>query len=164
MNWIARRKLRRWATCLPPVTILFFTVLALLMTRWQPLKPPTNIDLALALYAESAAVQPSTTLAGDLDRIIRDRLRCYTLRHNPLDRMGECNYMYVQDILESSRKEIASPAETGLFIRAVTPCPIVFSMCMGDQDNIEKCIRMERQCIDAKLDRFWRGATSPQSY
>ncbi|MGE4552862.1 MAG: hypothetical protein AB7D57_07100 [Desulfovibrionaceae bacterium] len=126
-------------------------------TTIEPTDEFSNIDRALSLYNRALEVKPSRMGAEGFTRIIRDRLDCYDAAESPMDRSRLCNLAYVDGIIRNARAHVQAMPELGLFIERVQFCPMVYSMCIGGTRSPEDCITLERQCIDAALDYYWRG-------
>lgn len=123
----------------------------------------SNIDYALRLYEDAKKVEVAQTNAKELAAIIDQRIQCYRKHSDPHERIQTCQGAYLKDIVNTSRKNIRSMPELGLFLRFVQGCPIVYSLCIGELDDPVRCRVMERQCIDCQLDRYWRGAVRPRA-
>ena len=117
-----------------------------------------NIDMVVQAYQKIARVQPSKVGSEGFTQIIRRRLTCYERTATPLERFRVCSTPYVDEIIRNARQYVKSKPDLGRFIRRVRFCPIIHSMCIGEHQEPEHCILMERQCIDSELDRYWRGA------
>lgn len=120
-----------------------------------------NIDAALQIYESSRRAEPSRVGREEFQTIIRERARCYKQMTEPLGRKRSCNIAYVDAIIRTAREKLKSVPELGLFIRRVQYCPIMYSMCVGENQNTEACVEVERNCIDITLDKYWRGASIP---
>ncbi len=108
-----------------------------------------------ALYAFSATVPQSEKLGQRFEEISAARIRCY--HTTPIGRLDICSKDYTYQILEAGRQEVDSAPDLGNFISQVSYCPIVHSICMGEKDDLNQCIKAESQCIDGMLDLYWRG-------
>jgi hypothetical protein len=117
-----------------------------------------NIDYVVWAYEWIARVQPSKVGSEGFAQIIRNRLTCYARSATPLERFRVCSTPYVDEIIRNARQYVKSKPDIGRFIWRVQFCPIIHSMCIGEHHGLEDCILMERQCIDAVLDLYWRGA------
>jgi hypothetical protein len=123
-----------------------------------------NAELAEQLYDEAAHVLPSRIGDAAFTKIIEKRLECYGPQtQTPLERFRVCGTPYVNEIIRTARAAVQSKPELGLFIRRVQYCPIVHSMCVGEHQEPGQCLQLERRCIDAALDKYWRGATAPSA-
>lgn len=120
--------------------------------------PFSNIDAAVQMYDQSQQAEPSRVGREEFKAIIRDRVQCYDKVTAPLGRKRLCNIAYVDAIIHTAREKLKSAPRLGLFIGVVQYCPIVYSMCIGENMNGESCVAVERQCIDITLDKYWRGA------
>jgi hypothetical protein len=137
--------------------ILFLAYRATLTT---PAERHNNIDAMRQLYSRIARVPPSKVGSAGFTQAIQDRVACYERSPTPLERFDTCSTPYVNAIIRNARRYVESKPELGLFIGAVQYCPIIYSMCTGQSQDRAFCIMMERQCIDATLDKYWRGVDS----
>lgn len=119
----------------------------------------TNIQLVRELYSNVRETLPSEVNAEENTQAIQNRLRCYEENHDYGQRIQICNNKYVKSIVHNARKAVHSRPNLGEFVLNVDLCPILYNICMGQtEDDKERCIRFERQCIDYTLDMFWRGS------
>jgi hypothetical protein len=125
----------------------------------ENLNGKSNIRIVADLYNKVRETLPSEINAEDNTNAIRDRLECYGQNHGYWQRIRVCNNAYVKHIVEVARSTIHSRPDIGEFVLNVSMCPILFNLCMGqtDQDR-ERCILFEHQCIDYTLDTYWRGS------
>ena len=102
---------------------------------------------------------PSEVNAAENTQTIQNRLKCYEENHDYGQRIQICNNKYVKSLVRHARKGIHSRPSLGEFVLNVDMCPILYNICMGQtEDDKERCILFERQCIDYTLDMFWRGS------
>jgi hypothetical protein len=147
--------------------LICFALLAALVWLKQDLAPVTpadqrkNIDVAQRAYERISRVKPSKVGGAEFEEIIRRRLACYEETAFPLERFRVCGASYVDAIVRTARESVKSRPELGQFIRRVQYCPIIHSICTGEHHDAESCVLMERQCIDATLDQYWRGEAAP---
>ena len=119
----------------------------------------SNIQLVRELYNNVRDTLPSEVNAAENTLTIQNRLRCYEENHDYGQRIQICNNKYVKSIVHHARKAVHSRPNLGEFVLNVDLCPILYNICMGQtEDDKERCIRFERQCIDYTLDIFWRGS------
>ena len=119
----------------------------------------TNIQLVRDLYNNVRDTLPSEVNAEENTLTIQNRLRCYEENHDYGQRIQICNNKYVKSIVQHARKAVHSRPSLGEFVLNVDLCPILYNICMGQtEDDKDRCIRFERQCIDYTLDMFWRGS------
>ena len=119
----------------------------------------TNIQLVRDLYSNVRDTLPSEVNAAENTLTIQNRLRCYEENHDYGQRIQICNNKYVKGIVHHARKAVHSRPNLGEFVLNVDLCPILYNICMGQtEDDKERCILFERQCIDYTLDMFWRGS------
>ena len=119
----------------------------------------TNIQLVRDLYNNVRDTLPSEVNAEENTLTIQNRLRCYEENHDYGQRIQICNNKYVKGIVHHARNAVHSRPNLGEFVLNVDLCPILYNICMGQtEDDKERCILFERQCIDYTLDMFWRGS------
>lgn len=119
----------------------------------------TNIQLVRQLYNNVRDTMPSEVNAAENTQTIQNRLKCYEENHDYWQRIQICNNKYVKSLVRHARKGIHSRPSLGEFVLNVDMCPILYNICMGQtEDDKERCILFERQCIDYTLDMFWRGS------
>ena len=119
----------------------------------------TNIQLVRDLYNNVRDTLPSAVNAEENPLTLQNRLRCYEENHDYGQRIQICNNKYVKGIVHHARKAVHSRPNLGEFVLNVDLCPILYNICMGQtEDDKERCILFERQCIDYTLDMFWRGS------
>ena len=119
----------------------------------------TNIQLVRDLYSNVRDTLPSEVNAEENTLTIQNRLRCYEENHDYGQRIQICNNKYVKSIVHNARNAVHSRPNLGEFVLNVDLCPILYNICMGQtEDDKERCILFERQCIDYTLDMFWRGS------
>ena len=119
----------------------------------------TNIQLVRQLYNNVRDTMPSEVNAAENTQTIQNRLKCYEENHDYGQRIQICNNKYVKSLVRHARKGIHSRPSLGEFVLNVDMCPILYNICMGQtEDDKERCILFERQCIDYTLDMFWRGS------
>lgn len=125
----------------------------------QDLKNKSNINLVRNLYHKVEKTNPSVVNAKENQETISARLQCYETHYEYSQRIQICNNSYIKNIVLLARKSIHSRPNLGEFVLNVALCPVINNLCMGqNENNREKCIQFERQCIDYTLDVFWRGA------
>lgn len=119
----------------------------------------SNVRIVRELYERVRNTLPSGVNAAGNAEAIRERLQCYEENHDYTQRIQVCNNAYVKKIVALAREAIHSRPNIGEFVLNVDKCPIVYNLCMGqtDQDR-DRCVLFERQCIDYTLDVFWRGS------
>lgn len=117
----------------------------------------SNVDFARELFIQVAGREASSVNAIVNTRIINDRLSCYENNPEYVKRVSLCNDGYLKSIVNAARVEIHARPSLGEFIGSVRACPIMFGMCRGAGNSVERCILFERQCIDYFLDVYWRG-------
>jgi hypothetical protein len=119
----------------------------------------SNLRIVRDLYERVLGTLPSGVNAAGNAAAIRDRLKCYEENHSYTQRIQVCNNAYVKRIVGLARETIHSRPNIGEFVLNVDKCPILYNLCMGqtEQDR-ERCVLFERQCIDYTLDVFWRGS------
>lgn len=159
-------------------TVLFFYTLAL----FAPVSRVDDLSLSLSLlrdiYEKVGKVNPSR-LTPQLLKVVQQRIECY--KKTPTVRLdGFCTSDYLERLASIGRAEIASAPQLGRFLIRARFCPIVYSICMGEEQPDEaskygqsgeleyetypytgddnECNKMESRCIDAVLDTYWRGA------
>ena len=119
----------------------------------------SNIQLVRDLYNNVRDTLPSEVNAVENTQAIQHRLKCYEEIHDYGQRIQICNNKYVKRIVHNARKAVHSRPNLGEFVLNVDLCPILYNICMGQtEDDKERCILFERQCIDYTLDMFWRGS------
>ena len=119
----------------------------------------TNIQFVRELYNNVRDTMPSEVNAAENMQTIQNRLKCYEENHDYGQRIQICNNKYVKSLVRHARKGIHSRPSLGEFVLNVDMCPILYNICMGQtEDDKERCILFERQCIDYTLDMFWRGS------
>ena len=119
----------------------------------------SNIQLVRQLYNNVRDTMPSEVNAVENTQTIQNRLKCYEENHDYGQRIQICNNKYVKSLVRLARKGIHSRPNLGEFVLNVDMCPILYNICMGQtEDDKERCILFERQCIDYTLDMFWRGS------
>ena len=119
----------------------------------------SNIQLVRQLYNNVRDTMPSEVNAVENTQAIQNRLKCYEENHDYGQRIQICNNKYVKSLVRHARKGIHSRPSLGEFVLNVDMCPILYNICMGQtEDDKERCILFERQCIDYTLDMFWRGS------
>ncbi|MDR1576767.1 MAG: hypothetical protein LBT86_00860 [Deltaproteobacteria bacterium] len=111
------------------------------------------------LYNFLITVNPSN-LNPQLKTMVEDRIRCYA--DVPSNRLtGLCKDSYANSLIKIGRRGIASAPNLGGMLREISLCPIVYSVCRGHgdggDDDQERCVYVESQCLDGLLDYFWRG-------
>lgn len=165
-----------------PWILLGTTLVFYILAFFAPVSRVDDSGLSLFtlrnIYADIEKVHPSH-LTPQLLKVVQQRVECY--RATPTARLyGYCHSNYLEDIVSIGRAEIHSAPQLGKFLTSVKFCPIVYSICMGEEktgqgcqsglqgvvecnvddydgdDNI--CNGMESRCIDAIFDRYWRGA------
>lgn len=118
-----------------------------------------HIKAIQELYTKVNQTPPSMVNATDHQSIIEDRLMCYSMNKSFSRRLKTCNNEYVKQIVHAAREKIKSRPSVGIFVAQVGLCPILYNICMGKtQNDKDRCITFERQCIDYNLDEHWRGA------
>ncbi|XPV77542.1 MAG: hypothetical protein ACNI27_06420 [Desulfovibrio sp.] len=123
----------------------------------RELKPVSNIDFVRELYRKVNNTPPAQVSRREHERIIRDRLQCYESTFDYLERLQKCNLRYNKAITRQARTAIDAQPRIGLFVKSLIMCPIMYNLCSGKTDNDEeRCIQFERQCIDYTLDHYWR--------
>lgn len=151
------------ALCL--ALLLGFVVLR--STDYRSVAPPSNIERARQLYQKVNTTLASVVSAREHEAIIRERLECYAENSDYTKRIGLCNNLYAKSIVKQARESLTSRPEMGLFVKNISLCPVMHNMCIGKTNNDnERCVVFERQCIDYMLDSYWRGASlySTQQY
>ena len=119
----------------------------------------SNIQFVRELYNNVRDTMPSEVNAVENTQAIQNRLKCYEENHDYGQRIQICNNKYVKSLVRLARKGIHSLPNLGEFVLNVDMCPILYNICMGQtEDDKERCILFERQCIDYTLDMFWRGS------
>lgn len=119
----------------------------------------TNLQVVRNLYEEVRKTRASEINASENTQTIVDRLQCYERNHDYGQRIQICNNAYIKRIIYLARMSIHSRPDLGKFVQHVGMCPIQYNLCMGQtQNDKERCILFERQCIDHTLDVFWRGS------
>ena len=127
--------------------------------RAKDLTGNSNIQLVRELYSKVRETLPSEVNAQENTQAIQERLKCYEENHDYGQRIQICNNKYVKHIVHNARKAVHSRPNLGEFVLNIDLCPILYNMCMGKtEDNKDRCILFERQCIDYTLDMFWRGS------
>lgn len=147
--------------------LLALGIFLLRVSDYRSLAPPSNIERARQLYQKVNMTLPSVVSAKKHEEIILERLECYAENSDYAKRIGLCNNQYAKDIVKQARESLTSRPEMGLFVKNIQLCPVVHNMCTGQTNNDrERCIVFERQCIDYMLDSYWRGASlySTQQY
>lgn len=143
-------------------TCIIFSIICIVFAATayaEDLTEKSNINLVRTLYGKVSQTLPSVINAEENEDIIRDRLACYEQYHEYAQRIRICNNAYIKRIVSGTRKAVKSRPSLGSFVLNVGLCPIVYNVCVGQTENDkERCIRFERQCIDYTLDTFWRGA------
>lgn len=140
--------------------IIFLGVVIFRVADYRRVPPSSNIDMVRQLYRKVNTTIPSTVSAKQYENTIRKRLECYLDNSDYIKRIGLCNTSYEKSIIKEARNSLASRPEMGLFVNNITLCPVMYNMCIGNQNNdIERCIIFERQCIDHTLDTYWRGSS-----
>lgn len=125
----------------------------------KDLRGNSNINLVRELYRKVSETIPSVVNARGNEEAIRSRLKCYEDYHEYSQRIHICNNAYTKKIVRLARESVRSRPSLGEFAAHVGMCPILHNLCMGQTENDkERCIQFERQCIDYTLDVFWRGA------
>ena len=119
----------------------------------------SNIQLVRELYNNVRDTLPSEINAEQNTQAIQNRLKCYEENHDYGQRIQICNNKYVKSLVHHARKAIRARPNLGEFVINIDFCPILYNICMGQtDDDKERCILFERQCIDYTLDMFWRGS------
>ena len=119
----------------------------------------SNIQMVRDLYSNVRETLPSEVNARENTQAIQNRLKCYEENHDYGQRIQICNNKYVKRIVHYARKAVHSRPNLGEFVLNVNLCPILYNICMGQtEDDKDRCILFERQCIDYTLDMFWRGS------
>ena len=119
----------------------------------------SNIQLVRELYNNVRDTLPSEINAEQNTQAIQNRLKCYEENHDYGQRIQICNNKYVKSLVHHARKAIHTRPNLGEFVTNIDFCPILYNICMGQtDDDKERCILFERQCIDYTLDMFWRGS------
>jgi hypothetical protein len=127
--------------------------------RAKDLTGNSNIQLVRELYGKVRETLPSEVNAEENTLAIQNRLKCYEENHDYGQRIQICNNKYVKAIVHNARSAVHSRPNLGEFVLNIDLCPILYNMCMGKtEDNKERCMLFERQCIDYTLDMFWRGS------
>ncbi len=125
----------------------------------KDLRDNSNINFVRDLYHNVNDTIPSDVNAEENEDTVRKRLTCYEEYHDYALRIQICNNAYVKQIVHLARQAVRSRPSLGEFVLNVGMCPIQYNLCMGQtENNKERCITFERQCIDYTLDVFWRGA------
>ncbi len=127
----------------------------------------TNIELVRDLFNHVNTTRPSVVNARENTDIIRTRLECYAEHDDYTPRIRVCNNAYVKALLHVARTTIKSRPSLGPFVQNIGLCPVMYNLCVGQTENDrERCMLFERQCIDYTLDSYWRGAAqySQQQY
>lgn len=141
-----------------PLTVLL-CLFGVPLSRAKDLTGNSNIQLVRHLYNNVRDTLPSEVNAAENTQAIQDRLKCYEENHDYGQRIQICNNKYVKKLVQHARKGIQSRPNLGEFVLNVDMCPILYNLCMGQtEDDKERCILFERQCIDYTLDMFWRGS------
>ena len=129
------------------------------VTEAKDLTGNSNIQFVRELYNNVRDTMPSEVNAVENTQTIQNRLKCYEENHDYGQRIQICNNKYVKSLVRLARKGIHSRPNLGEFVLNVDMCPILYNICMGQtEDDKERCILFERQCIDYTLDMFWRGS------
>ena len=129
------------------------------VTEAKDLTGNSNIQFVRELYNNVRDTMPSEVNAAENTQAIQNRLKCYEENHDYGQRIQICNNKYVKSLVRHARKGIHSRPNLGEFVLNVDMCPILYNICMGQtEDDKERCILFERQCIDYTLDMFWRGS------
>lgn len=140
--------------------LLFFGLIILLASDYKEIEEKTNIEFAREIYNKVNNTLPSIVSAKNHEQIIRERLECYAIDSDYARRIRVCNNLYAKAIVKQARDALTSRPDMGKFVMNVNLCPVMYSMCMGVADNNKnRCITFERQCIDYNLDSYWRGAS-----
>lgn len=140
--------------------LLFFGLIILLASDYKEIEEKTNIEFAREIYDKVNNTLPSIVGAKNHEQIIRERLECYAIDSDYARRIRVCNNLYAKAIVKQARDALTSRPDMGKFVMNVNLCPVMYSMCMGIADNNKnRCITFERQCIDYNLDSYWRGAS-----
>ena len=128
-------------------------------TEAKDLTGNSNIQFVRELYNNVRDTLPSEVNAAENMQTIQNRLKCYEENHDYGQRIQICNNKYVKSIVHNARNAVHSRPNLGEFVLNVDLCPILYNICMGQtEDDKERCILFERQCIDYTLDMFWRGS------
>lgn len=123
----------------------------------RELKPVSNIDFVRELYVRVNNTPLALISKREHEEIIKKRLKCYETTFQYSNRIEKCNLPYNNAIVRQARKAISSRPRIGLFVRNLVMCPIMYDLCSGKTNNdVERCIQFERQCIDYTLDNYWR--------
>lgn len=140
--------------------LLFFGLMILLASGYKEVEEKSNIEFARELYDKVNKTLPSVVSAKEHERIIRERLECYAIDSDYTRRIRVCNNLYAKAIVKQARDTLTSRPEMGKFVVNVNLCPVMQSMCIGITDNdVDRCVIFEKQCIDYNLDSYWRGAS-----
>jgi len=138
---------------------LFFGMIILRATDFKKIDHKSNIEVARELYEKVNKTLPSVVSAKENELVVRNRLECYAENNDYTRRIRTCNNAYSKALVKQARNTLTSRPDIGLFVKNVNLCPVMYNMCVGLTENDrEKCITFERQCIDYTLDAFWRGA------
>lgn len=143
------------------IGLVLVSMLALIPQHVKDIPVVTNIEFAKKLYRNVKKTHISQTSQRLFSNVVEKRLKCYARDSDYLYRIQECNYHYVDRIIQQARGNIDSIPSVGHFARNVRACPVVYSICMGESNGDSKqCISMELRCIDYNLDRYWRGVNA----
>jgi len=125
----------------------------------RKLEQRTSIQEVRELYENVNRTRASEVNARENDAIIRQRLECYAEYADYTPRLRVCNNAYVKELVSQAREKVRSRPDLGWFVVNINLCPVMYNLCTGQtQNDRERCILFERQCVDYTLDRFWRGA------
>lgn len=139
--------------------VCFISIIIFSYKNYNRLAIRTNIQIVRELYELVSKTPPSNVSEKENDVIIKQRLRCYAEYGEYETRIRKCNNLYAKSIVAQAKSVIMPRPDLGNFVRNLSICPVMHSLCLGKTDNDkEKCIAFERQCIDYVLDEYWRGS------
>ncbi len=147
----------KMATALLAAATLFFA----LTNPFQKEKSAWDFYERMVMGYEMIQGVELSELERELKAEVNARNDCYEGLSNLSMRLKICRKQYLTDILVLARKNIKSSPSMGKFVLCVQECPLAYSMCRGEESNEandgSECAVKEVQCIEACLDRYWRG-------
>lgn len=148
---------------LPPLALLALAIcIPWIANRGNTtfLSAEPNIHQVSRLYAHTLRTEAARDEGGEMTQTVLQRLECYAANPAYIDRAQICNGKYLNGIVATAQKDVHATPAIGVFLEKVSLCPVVFSICRGEGGDRHECALRERQCIDAFLDRYWRGEYS----
>jgi hypothetical protein len=143
------------------LAIVLIIILMFIPVNYTKVKNENYYGYLEDLYTEVENAKLSNDNSKDIDEIIERRLACYASSISYRKRIAECNPQYIADLVSFARENVRSNPLLGNFVINSGSCPVMFNVCRGTENkSTEECIKIENQCIELMMDKYWRGSNS----